>query len=196
MYKFFLKRVIDILISILAIPFIFITIILVGPIIYMNDKGPIFYNSERIGKNGKTFKMFKLRSMKVNAPDIRNNDGSTFNAETDERVTNVGKFIRKTSLDELPQFINVLLGDMSVIGPRPNLPTVKYDKLSELEKRRLDVKPGITGYNQAYYRNSVDTIEKYINDIYYLENLTFFMDIKIFLKTICSVVRRNNINIS
>ena len=122
MYKRFLKRALDIQVGLLALPFVTLFIIIIGPFIYFNDKGPMFYNGERLGQNGKMFKMFKFRSMKVNAPDIRRADGSTFNSEDDPRVTSVGRFLRKTSLDEIPQFLNVLIGDMSLIGPRPDTP--------------------------------------------------------------------------
>ena len=116
MYINFVKRFIDIIIGLLAFPFVLILIIIMGPIIYFNDRGPIFYNAERLGLNGKPFKMFKFRSMFVNAPDIRNEDGSTYNGDDDPRVTNVGRFMRKTSIDEIPQFLNVLLGDSGIIG--------------------------------------------------------------------------------
>lgn len=92
------------------------------PLIWLTDRGPTFYNAQRVGLNGKIFKMFKFRSMKVNAPDIRNTDGSTFNSSDDPRVTRIGRFIRKTSIDEIPQILNVLIGDMSFVGPRPVLP--------------------------------------------------------------------------
>lgn len=116
MYRRFIKRIIDIIFSLCALPFVLIEIILLGPIIFLTDKGPIFYNAERLGKDGKTYKMFKLRSMKVNAPDIRNEDGSTFNGDNDPRVTKIGRLMRKTSLDEFPQFLNVLIGDSGIIG--------------------------------------------------------------------------------
>ena len=116
MYINFVKRFIDIIIGLLAFPFVLILIIIMGPIIYFNDRGPIFYNAERLGFNGKPFKMFKFRSMFVNAPDIRNEDGSTYNGDDDPRVTKVGRFMRKTSIDEIPQFLNVLLGDSGIIG--------------------------------------------------------------------------------
>ena len=116
MYINFVKRFIDIIIGLLAFPFVLILIIIMGPIIYFNDRGPIFYNAERLGLNGKPFKMFKFRSMFVNAPDIRNEDGSTYNGDDDPRVTKVGRFMRKTSIDEIPQFLNVLLGDSGIIG--------------------------------------------------------------------------------
>ena len=189
---------VDILIGVCALPFVFLVIILFGSIIYITDKGPIFYNSERLGKDGKTFKMYKLRSMKMNAPDIRNSDGSTFNGDNDPRVTRIGRFLRKTSLDELPQFINVFIGNMSIVGPRPFLTTHYYgfERLSEPMKKRLRVRPGITGYSQAYYRNSISQEQKILNDVYYVEHVSFLLDCKIILKTIKSVVKSENIYVS
>ena len=117
MYKHFFKRLFDIVISLFAMPFVLIVIAVFAPIIYFTDRGNPFYNAERVGKNGKPFKMYKLRSMYVNAPDIRLSDGSTYNGEDDPRVTPIGRVIRKASIDELPQIINVLRGLMSLIGP-------------------------------------------------------------------------------
>lgn len=116
MYSKRIKRVFDFIIGLLAMPFVLFITVILTPIIYLNDKGPIFYNASRIGKDGKPFKMYKFRSMMVNAPDIRNEDGSTYNGDDDPRVTKVGRFMRKTSIDELPQFFNVLLGDSGIIG--------------------------------------------------------------------------------
>lgn len=198
MYKKFGKRLIDIVIGICALPFVLLVIIVFGPIIYFTDKGPIFYNANRLGKDGKTYKMFKLRSMKVNAPDIRNSDGSTFNGDDDPRVTRIGRFMRKTSIDELPQFLNVLLGDMSIIGPRPTVSSngLKLEDMDEIKKKHYSVRPGITGYSQAYYRNSISQDQKYINDAYYADNVSLIFDIKIFVKTVMSVLKRENIYVS
>ena len=138
--------------------------------------------------------MYKFRTMKENSEDIRNEDGSTYNGENDTRVTKVGKFLRKTSLDEVPQIINVLKGDMSFVGPRPDLP--EHMKLySEFEKRKLEIRPGITGYNQAYYRNSVEWKERIKNDIYYIDNLTIWLDIKVIFKTIVTVFKKEGVYI-
>ncbi len=104
MYKHFFKRLIDFVLALMVMPFVLILIIIIGPVIYFTDRGPVFYNADRVGVDGKIFKMFKLRSMYVNAPDIRNADGSTFNSDDDPRVTPIGHFIRKTSLDEFPQY--------------------------------------------------------------------------------------------
>lgn len=193
-YRFF-KRLFDIILSLIALPFVFLALIIVGPIIYFTDKGPIFYNAPRLGYKGKVFKMYKFRSMKVNSPNLKNADGSTYNGENDPRVTKIGKIIRKTSIDELPQFLNVLKGDMSFIGPRAHLTTsyTGYENLDETRKRRLDVRPGLTGYNQAYYRNSVSSAQKMENDVYYVEHISLWLDIKILFKTVFSVLKRENI---
>lgn len=122
MYKHFFKRLFDLIIALFALPFVLLLILIMVPLIWLTDRGPTFYNAQRVGLNGKIFKMFKFRSMKVNAPDIRNTDGSTFNSSDDPRVTRIGRFIRKTSIDEIPQILNVLIGDMSFVGPRPVIP--------------------------------------------------------------------------
>lgn len=196
MYKKFFKRLIDILLSLIALPFVLLAIVIMAPFIYLEDRGPVFYNAQRRGKDGKPFKMFKLRSMYVNAPDIRNADGSTFNSAKDPRVTKVGRFMRKTSVDELPQILNVLIGDMSFIGPRPTLTTTPYDQLPELSKKRLQMRPGITGYVQAYYRNSIGQEEKVRLACYYIDNVSFLMDVKIILQTVKSVLKHENIYVS
>lgn len=192
MYRHFFKRFFDILLSILALPFVAIIIAVIAPIIYFTDKGPIFYVSERIGRYGKPFKIYKLRSMYKDSPDIRLPDGSTYNSENDSRVTPIGRFIRETSIDELPQLINVIQGRMSLIGPRPD--TVDWlDKYPEDIRVFLTVRPGITGYSQAYYRNNADSTQKMYNDAYYAKNYSFVLDLKILFKTIAVVIKRENI---
>lgn len=194
MYKHCFKRLFDLVFALIALPFVILIIVIIAPFIWFDDKGPIFYAGKRIGLNGKAFGMLKFRSMKVNAPDIRLEDGSTYNGDDDPRVTKVGKFLRKTSLDEIPQFLNVLVGQMSLIGIRPD-PLDWLEKYNEHERVILTVKPGITGYNQAYFRNSVDGLVKLKNDVYYAENISFWLDVKIFFKTIKTVLFRENINI-
>ena len=193
-YTHFLKRVFDLVFALLALPFVLLLIVIIGPLIWFDDHGPIFYAGARIGKGGKPFGMLKFRSMKVNAPDIRLEDGSTYNGDDDPRVTKVGRFLRKTSLDEIPQFLNVLSGQMSMIGIRPD-PLDWLEKYNEHERVILTVKPGITGYNQAYYRNSADGELKLKNDVYYAEHISFWLDVKIFFKTIKTVLLRENINV-
>ena len=194
MYKHFFKRVIDIIGALVLLPFVLVVILIFAPIIWWTDKGPVFYNAKRVGKNFRIFKMFKLRSMYVNAPDIRNSDGSTFNSDKDPRVTPIGHFLRTTSLDEFPQFLNVLTGEMSLIGPRPILPKDDYSEMQVYLDDMMKIRPGVTGYNQAYFRNSISRLEKYQNDAYYARNVSFLMDFRIILKTISSVIMRQNIN--
>ncbi len=195
MYKHFFKRLFDILICLAALPFFCLIFIVVAPIIKFTDGGPVFYNAERLGRNGKMFKMYKFRSMKVNAPNLLNKDGSTYNGKNDPRVTKIGRILRKTSLDETPQIFNVLFGHMSIIGPRAHILTKfkSYDELDEPRKKRLEVRPGITGYSQAYFRNSATNEEKIQQDVYYVEHISMWFDIKIFFKTIFSVLKRDNV---
>ena len=196
MYTTFFKRLFDILIGLIALPFVLLVVIFSAPFIWLTDKGPVFYIAKRVGKDCKIFSMIKLRSMYVNSPNILNPDGSTFNGDSDPRVTPIGRFMRKTSLDEFPQFLNVLKGDMSFIGPRPKFvnPNRDYEHLEGDIKTSFTVKPGVTGYAQAYYRNSITNDEKLHWDAYYAENLSFMLDVKIIIKTIKSVLCRENIN--
>lgn len=187
MYKGIIKRLLDLLIGVVAFPFFLIAFIIFAPIIKVTDKGPIFYNAMRIGRNGKPFKMYKFRSMYVNAPDIRLADGSTYNGADDPRVTKVGRFMRATSIDELPQILNMLNSTMSLIGPRPD-PLDWIDKYPEDIKVFLTVRPGLTGYSQAYFRNGADGEQKMKNDAYYAQHVSFLFDVKIFFKTIAMVL--------
>lgn len=193
MYKFFFKRVLDICISLFALPLVLLFVVFFGPMIWVEDRGPIFYKAKRIAKGSGIFNMYKFRSMKVNAPDIRLENGDTYNGDDDPRVTRIGKFLRKTSIDEVPQFLNVLIGNMSLIGPRPDTPDFLDVYIKEYPAI-ITIKPGITGYNQAYFRNSIDGKEKMKNDDYYAKHLTFWMDVKIVFKTIKTVLFRENIN--
>ncbi len=196
MYRHFFKRVIDIFGALIILPFVVLEILFLAPFIWLTDKGPVFYNANRAGKDYKPFKMFKLRSMYVNSPDLKNPDGSTFNSDNDLRVTPIGRIMRKTSLDEFPQFLNILLGHMSFVGPRPKLynPERKLEDMDENRRKSYSVKPGVTGYAQAYYRNSITQDEKFKWDAYYADNVSFWMDIKILWQTVVSVIGRKNIN--
>lgn len=191
MYRF-IKRTFDLVCSLIAFPFFCILYVIVGIAIKIEDRGPIFYMADRIGKDGTLLRMFKFRSMKVNSPNIVNPDGSTYNSPTDSRLTKVGKFIRETSIDEIPQIINVIKGEMSLIGPRASeydaLPGYKEDELDKLK-----VLPGITGYTQAYFRNGLTTREKRLKDAWYANNASLWLDTKIFFKTIQTVLKRENV---
>lgn len=192
MYKNFFKRLFDLLISLAALPFFLVLFIILAPIIHFEDGGTVFYRAPRVGKDKKVYRMYKFRSMKMNAADIRNPDGSTYNSEDDPRLTKVGRFLRKTSLDEIAQLLNVLKGDMSCIGPRPAT-TMIFEELDELKEARFAVRPGITGYTQMLYRNSAQGEKRYLNDKYYVDNISFVLDCKIVLGTIFKVLKRANL---
>ena len=192
MYLKFFKRIFDIVLSIIAVIILIPVWIIIPILIVFDDRGPVFYFAPRIGKNNKKIMMYKFRSMKVNNVDIRNEDGSTFNSENDPRVTKIGKLLRKTSIDELPQLFNVIKGEMSIIGPRAStwdmLETYKSDEIDKMK-----VRPGITGYCQAYFRNDISAREKRIKDAWYSNNVSFGLDVKIFFKTIDTVLKHKNL---
>lgn len=192
MYVHFFKRGLDLVISILVMPFLLLLTAILAPIIYFEDKGPVFYNAPRVGKNGKEFIMYKFRSMKVNAPDLTMADGSTYNGADDPRMTKIGAFMRRTSLDEFPQFLNVLIGNMSVIGPRPDLKR-ETELYEDDEGEKLLVKPGITGYAAAYGRNSLPWHDRLKMDVHYVRNISFAFDVKIFFKTIATVFKQEGV---
>jgi len=192
MYSRYIKRFLDIVICIVALPFFVILYIIFGLLIKIEDGGPVIYKSERIGRDCKPFMMYKFRSMSVNAPNLLNLDGSTYNAKNDPRQTKVGRFIRVTSIDETAQILNVLKGDMSIIGPRASLySALKNYKEDEMDK--MKVRPGITGFTQAYYRNYLSVREKRLKDAWYANNVSFWLDVNIFFKTILTVLKRDNI---
>ena len=191
-YQLVIKRILDIVFCLCALPFALLIMIPITIAIKLEDKGPLFYRSMRIGKGFEEFGMLKFRSMKVNAPDIRNEDGSTFNSKNDPRVTKIGRVLRETSLDEIPQIFNVLSGKMSIIGPRAGDVESKYT-YEEDEKDKLLIRPGITGFSQAYYRNGLGVREKRLYDAWYAHSVSFLLDIKIFFRTIKTVLMHENI---
>ena len=192
MYVHFFKRVIDLVLSLCALPFWALIAIPIAIAIKLGDGGPVFYKSARVGRGFKKFYMYKFRSMKVNAPDLRNADGGTWNSADDPRVTKIGKFLRETSLDETPQLLNIVLGDMSIIGPRAG-DWESVDTYEEDEKDKCKVVPGLTGYCQAYFRNSATVREKRLKDAWYANNVSMWLDIKIFFKTIQTVLKHENL---
>jgi len=191
-YQIFVKRAIDISLCLIIIPLVLLITIPIAIAIKIEDGGPIFYKSRRLGKGFKEFNMLKFRSMSVNAPDLRNDDGSTYNSKNDNRVTRIGRFIRETSLDELPQCLNVFVGHMSFLGPRAGDVESK-DTYESDEKDKMLVRPGISGYTQANFRNNLSVREKRLYDAWYAHNVSFVLDVKIFFKSIISVLKRENI---
>ena len=191
-YQLYIKRTIDVVLSIIVLPVAVILMLLIAIAIKVNDGGSVIYRSKRLGKGFREFNMLKFRSMKEDAPDIRNEDGSTYNSDHDDRVTKVGKILRETSLDEIPQLFNIIKGDMSIIGPRAGDVESK-DTYKEDEKDKMLVRPGVTGFSQAYYRNSIGVREKRLFDAAYAHNVSFIEDIKIFIHTALSVIARKDI---
>lgn len=179
----YVKQFFDVLISIIVMPFIIIVILITSIFIRIESKGSAIYTQKRIGKNGKEFTIYKLRSMRVDAEELT---GSVWAEKDDPRVTKVGRIIRKYRIDELPQFFNIIKGDMSLIGPRPERKdlTERFSKEIPNFKIRLRVKPGITGLAQVNGGYDIDPAEKLKWDILYIDNFSLLSDIKIALLTI------------
>lgn len=191
----FVKRLFDIVISALMCILIVPIIVVVGVLIKIDSEGSIFYSQERVGENGKIFKIYKFRSMYKGAEEeldklsvFNEKVGNTFKMKNDPRVTRVGKVIRKLSVDELPQFFNVLLGDMSIVGPRPATVS-EVGKYSEEERQRLKTKQGITCLWQVYARQDPRFSKQVELDLEYIEKQSIFLDLRIILMTIPSVVK-------
>lgn len=191
MYKF-LKRLFDLIVSLIGLPFFGLIFIPIAIAIKLDDHGPVIYHDHRLGKDSTELIMYKFRSMKVNSPMLVNKDGSTYNSKDDPRVTKVGRFLRETSLDETPQLLNVLKGEMSLIGPRASTYDSKGTFLPD-EIDKMKVLPGITGYTQAYYRNSISAHEKRVLDAWYANHASLWLDIKILFKTFFTVLKHENI---
>lgn len=192
MYAKHVKHIIDLLMALILLPFVLISIIILASMIYVDDPGPVFHISRRAGKDGKLFNMLKLRTMKVNSPNIMNSDGSTYNSRQDDRQTRVGKILRKLSIDELPQVLNILRGEMSFIGPRPVL-DIQAETFTEEEKGKFLVLPGITGYTQACNRNKLLSHEERMMDAWYAQHISFCLDVRIILKTIETVLHPSRV---
>lgn len=193
MYEKYIKRLLDIFISLIALVILSPILIIVAILIKITSKGSILFLQERLGKNGKIFKIIKFRTMVVNAEKI--GDGLRVSSENDCRITKIGRILRKTSLDELPQLLNVLKGDMSLIGPRPPVTYYphKYEDYPEAQKVRFSVRPGISGLAQVRVRNSATWDERIEIDIEYVENITFINDVKIIFKTISRIIKVDDI---
>lgn len=185
MYKGFLKRFFDIVLALIGILLGGIPMLIVALCVKLDSKGPALFKQERIGKDGKVFKILKFRSMCLNAEK----DG-VYSDNRDTRVTKVGKVIRATSLDELPQFFNVLKGDMSFIGPRPPLTyhPWPYEEYTDFQKRMFEVRPGITGWTQTHGRKDIEWHRRIEMNVWYVDHLTLWLDIKILFLTVFKVL--------
>lgn len=191
-YKFF-KRLFDITISMIGLIITSPILLITAIAIKLESPGPIIFKQERLGLNGKVFKIYKFRSMCVDAEK-----GGVYEKKGDPRVTKVGKFIRKTSIDELPQFVNILKGEMSLIGPRPTLTyhPWSYNEYTDEQKRMFHVRPGVTGWAQVNGRKEVEWPRRIELNVEYVDKMSFYFDLMIFFKTIFKVLRmEDNLNV-
>lgn len=194
----FIKRLFDFLASLIAVVILSPVFLIIAIAIKINDPhGPVFYTQERVGKDGRRFRMFKFRSMVTNADELLEKlkeqneiEGAMFKMKNDPRITKVGRFIRKYSLDELPQLLNVVGGSMSIVGPRPPLP-YEVDQYTDYDKQRLMVKPGATGMWQVGGRNALNFDQMVALDLTYINERSIWLDLKIMFETIKVMIKPN-----
>ena len=186
MYKHFFKRFFDIIISLLGLIICAIPMLFVAIAIKIESKGPVIFKQERVGKNGKVFNIYKFRSMCVGAEKT---GSGVYSGKDDKRVTKIGRILRATSIDEIPQLVNLLKGDMSLIGPRPPLTyhPWTWDKYTDEQKRMFEVRPGITGWAQVNGRKDVEWNKRIELNVWYVDHVSLWLDIKIFFMTIGKV---------
>jgi lipopolysaccharide/colanic/teichoic acid biosynthesis glycosyltransferase len=187
MYKNIFKIVLDFAAALVGLLLLSPILLVVILFLYFANSGKPFFIQERPGKNGKVFKIIKFKTMN----DAKDKSGQLL--PDAQRLTGIGKFVRKTSLDEIPQLLNVVMGDMSLIGPRPLLPSY-LDYYSPFQNRRHEVKPGITGWAQVNGRNAISWDEKFELDVWYVDHLTFALDLKIIIKTLQKIIKTNEIS--
>ena len=186
------KRIIDVVVSFLVFIVLSPLLFLISILIKIDSPGSVLFCQKRLGKEGKPFTMYKFRTMHHNAPIIRNPDGSIFVGDGDSRLTRVGRFLREYTLDEIPQILNVLKGDMSLVGPRPDM--VEHLELYDnLKRRKLEVKPGMANLPLIHGRNSLSWDERAKLDAYYIDNRSLKLDLEIFLKSAVSVLLRKGV---
>ena len=186
-YNRIVKRTFDLIISFFGIVILLIPMLIIALAVKIDSKGPALFKQERIGRNGRVFKILKFRSMCVGAEKT---GSGVYSGKNDARVTRVGKILRATSLDELPQLFNMFKGDMSLIGPRPPLTyhPWTYDKYTDEQKRMFNVRPGLTGWAQINGRKDVEWHKRIELNVWYVDNVSFLLDIKIFFTTILKVL--------
>lgn len=185
-----IKPIFDFFFALISIFVLFPFFLIIFLLIKIFDPGPVFYKQERVGQKEKIFFIYKFRTMVVNADKI----GPVLTQENDPRITPVGKFLRRTSIDELPQLINILKGEMSLIGPRPEVPSIVEELYTPLQKKVFDVKPGLTGLAQIHGRDSLSIEEKSVYDIQYINSLSLFLDLKIFFMTFPVLISSKGVN--
>ncbi|HCZ05679.1 MAG TPA: sugar transferase [Thermotogae bacterium] len=187
-----LKRFLDIFFAVLLVVILSPLMIVIAILIKIEDRGPVFFKQERLGKDGKTFLLYKFRTMVENA---EKQGAGIFIEENDPRITRVGRWLRELSLDELPQLFNIIKGDMSFVGPRPPLPFFpkRYEEYEEWVKKRFTVRPGITGWAQINGRNLIDWYDRFKLDVWYVEHWSLRLDARIVFLTILKVLKREGI---
>lgn len=188
------KRIFDIIFSLIFLIILSPIMLLIALIIKTTSQGPVLFKQKRIGKDGHIFEIFKFRTMVLNAENI--GEGLSLKSEKDKRITRVGSLLRKTSLDEIPQLFNIILGQMSIVGPRPPVTYHPYkgiDGYPEWAKKRFTIRPGITGLAQVKVRNSVSWDERIKYDIMYIDNFNIILDLIIIFKTFLRVIRTEDI---
>lgn len=185
MYKNHIKRLVDVVLSVLAIIVLSWLYLIIAILIKCSSKGPVLFKQDRIGKDGKVYQIYKFRSMKVGAEK-----SGVYSDNKDPRVTGIGRFIRATSIDELPQLFNILKGDMALIGPRPPLTyhPWKWEEYSDFQKRMFEVRPGITGWAQTHGRKDVEWNKRIELNVWYVDHVSFGLDFKIFWLTIFKIL--------
>jgi lipopolysaccharide/colanic/teichoic acid biosynthesis glycosyltransferase len=194
-FERFVKRVLDLSLAGMGLLVLSPVLFLVAALVALTSPGPVLFRQGRLGRGGQPYLIWKFRTMVDKAPDLRNKDGSAYNADDDPRVTKVGKILRKTSIDELPQLLNVLTGEMSMVGPRPD----QVDQLryyTDAEKKKLSVKPGITGLAQISGRNSISWEQRKRFDLEYVDRQSLVLDLQILFRTIPYVLFRKDIFVS
>ena len=183
----FVKRFFDVVLSLFALIVLFPFIVIIALLIKIDSNGPVIFKQKRIGLNGKVFAIYKFRTMCVNA---ETQGSGVYSGKNDSRVTKIGKILRATSLDEIPQAVNILLGDMSFIGPRPPLTYHPWslEEYTDEQRRMFEVRPGITGWAQVNGRKAVEWNKRIEMNVWYVDNVSFFLDLKIFFMTVAKVL--------
>lgn len=187
------KRVADVILALIFLLLLSPILLIVALIIKLKSPGPVFFRQKRLGMKGKIFRIFKFRTMHHNAPVLTNEDGSVYTGKDDPRVFPIGSKLRKYSLDEIPQFINVVLGDMSIVGPRPDMEE-HLAMYAPHQMRKLDMRPGITGWAMVNGRNSIPWEKRVDLDIWYIENYNLWLDLKTALMTLPVLLFGRGIN--
>jgi lipopolysaccharide/colanic/teichoic acid biosynthesis glycosyltransferase len=179
-----IKRLVDIVLSLMALLILMPLLLITAALIRLQDAGPSLFGQQRVGKDGRIFRMWKFRSMVINAESL----GGFSTADRDPRITPIGRFVRRTSLDELPQLLNVLVGDMSIVGPRPDVPAQRGLYTEDEWMLRHSVRPGITGLAQSTMRSDATTEQRKAMDLEYAKNVSLALDVRIILMTIKQVI--------